>query len=109
MANIIIPKRLETDEKLAIMNEDAKYEVGCDSDAERTAITCAMDIRGKPSPPKIPKLFVSGTCIFNCAYCGCRCSRDRSSNYANTPAEMAKMQSTQQGKTARCFYILCHI
>jgi predicted DNA-binding helix-hairpin-helix protein len=91
MANITIPKKPDTIEKLAIMNEDARFEVGCDSDAERTAVNCAMDIRGKPGPPKIPKLYVSGTCVFNCAYCGCRCSRDREHTYAHTPSEVAKI------------------
>ena len=74
MSNIIIPKQLSFEEKITLMNEDAKFEVGSDSDAENTAILCASDIRAKPNPPKIPKIYVSGTCVFNCAYCGCRCS-----------------------------------
>ena len=90
-ANIIIPRRFDTEDKLDIMNEDAKFEVGCDSDAERTALTCASDIVGRPGPPKIPKLYVSSACIFNCAYCGCRCGRDREIPYTFTPSEVAKM------------------
>ena len=66
MANVIIPKSFETEDRLNIMNEDAKYEVGCDSDAEATALTCASDIAERPGPPKIPKLFVSNACVFNC-------------------------------------------
>ena len=91
MSNIIIPKQLSTAEKLALMSEDAKYEVGFDGDAEATAIACASDIHGKSSPPKVPKIYLSGSCIFNCAYCGCRCSRDRENTYAHTPAELARL------------------
>lgn len=91
MLNIIIPNKLEAAEKLALMNEDAKYEVGIDSEAENTALLCAADIKGKPAPPKIPKMFLSSACIFNCAYCGCRCGREERHIYTHTPAEMAKI------------------
>jgi len=91
MSNIIIPKQLSAAEKLALMNEDAKFEVSCDEDAEATALNCASDIHGKPAPSKIPKLYLSSSCIFNCSYCGCRSSRDRKVSYTNTPAELAKM------------------
>lgn len=91
MSNIIIPKQLDIKDKLALMNDDAKYEVGADSDAENTAILCAGNIRGKAAPPKVPKMFLASRCIFNCAYCGCRCSREERDNYCNTPAELAKM------------------
>ena len=91
MSNIIIPKQLNIEEKLALMNDDAKYEVGVDGDAENIALLCAGDIKGKPSPPKIPKMFLSNTCVFNCAYCNCRCSRDEKRDYCNSPSELAKM------------------
>lgn len=92
MSNIILPKQLTILDKYTLMQEDAKYEVGCDGDAENTALLCAADIKSKPAPPKIPKMFLSGTCVFNCAYCGCRCSRrEEHDSYCNTPLEMAKM------------------
>lgn len=91
MSNIIISKQLSAAEKLALMNEDAKFEVSYDGDAEATALACASDIHGKPAPLKVPKLYLSGTCIFNCAYCGCRCGRDRTASYAHSPTELAKM------------------
>ena len=77
------------------MREDARFEVGSDQDAEATALACAGDVAAPPAPPKIPKLFLSGTCVFNCAYCGCRCGRDRSATYCNTPAELAAMAVAQ--------------
>lgn len=91
MSNNIIPRLLNSEDKLALMNDDAKYEVGDDSDAERTALLCASNIQGKASPPKIPKLFLASKCIFNCAYCGCRCSYEERGNYCNSPSELAKM------------------
>lgn len=91
MSNIIIPKQLNIKDKLSLMNDDAKYEVGDDSDAENTALLCAGNIKGKAAPSKIPKMFLASRCIFNCAYCGCRCSREERDNYCYTPAELAKM------------------
>lgn len=91
MSNIIIPKQLNIEEKLTLMNDDAKYEVGIDSDAENTALLCAGNIKGKAAPPKIPKMFLASACIFNCAYCDCRCSREERHNYCNSPSELAKM------------------
>lgn len=87
----IIPEVLDTKDKLALMNEDARFEVNDDSDAERTALACAGKIKGKMAPPKVPKMFLASECIFNCAYCGCRCSREERHNYCNTPKELAEM------------------
>jgi len=91
MASIILPKQLTIDEKFDMMNDDGKYEVTSDRDAEHTAIVCANDITAPKAPPKVPKMFLSGSCIFNCAYCGCRCSREEKTGYCNTPKEMAEM------------------
>jgi predicted DNA-binding helix-hairpin-helix protein len=91
MSNIIIPKTLDMEEKLALMNEDAKYEVGTDSEAENMALLCAGHIKGKAPPPKIPKLFLSSACIFNCAYCGCRSGLDERPTYCHRPSELAKI------------------
>lgn len=91
MSNIIIPKQFSTEDKIAAMREDAKFEVSSDFDAENTALLCAGEIKAKSGPPKVPKMFLASKCIFNCAYCGCRCSREERDNYCNTPAEFAKL------------------
>ena len=91
MANLILPKTLETGDKLALMRDDARFEVGSDRDAESTAVACAAEIHGAPAPAKVPKMFLASKCIFNCSYCGCRCSREERDNYVNTPAELAHM------------------
>ena len=72
---IILPKKLETEEKLALMQADAEFEVGSDGDAELTA-AFPCKIKGRPAPAKVPKLFLASSCIFNCAYCSCRCGRE---------------------------------
>ena len=91
MSNIILPKQLTAEDKFDMMNEDGKYEVAGDRDAEQIAVNCANDITAPKSPPKVPKMFLSGSCIFNCAYCGCRCSREEKTGYCNTPKELAEM------------------
>ncbi|HBN83426.1 MAG TPA: biotin synthase [Clostridiales bacterium] len=91
MTNIHIPQELNNIDKLLMMEEDAKYEVTNDLDAECTAVFCANDIKGQHQPPKIPKMFLASKCIFNCAYCGCRCSREERPNYCNSPKELAQL------------------
>ena len=48
------------------------------------------NIKSKPSPPTVPKVFVSNDCSFNCAYCGCRCSRDKQ-RYTHNTEEIADL------------------
>ena len=48
------------------------------------------NIKSKPSPPTVPKVFVSNDCTFNCAYCGCRCSKDKR-RYTHNTEEIADM------------------
>lgn len=91
MSNIIIPKSLDVEDKLALMNEDAQYEVAIDSEAENTALLCAADVKGRPAPPKVPKMFLSSACVFNCAYCGCRCGKEERHNYTLSPSELAQI------------------
>ena len=55
---IILPKKMETEEKLALMQADAEFEVGSDGDAELTA-AFPCKIKGRPAPAKVPKLFLA--------------------------------------------------
>ena len=74
--SVILRQKLDLEEKLALMKEDAKFEVGSDLDAESTVLACALEIKSRPRPAKVPKMFLASGCIFNCSYCGCRCSRE---------------------------------
>jgi hypothetical protein len=57
------------------------------------------NIKSKPSPPTVPKVFVSNDCSFNCSYCGCRCSKDKRRYTHNTEeiADMALATANQCG------------
>lgn len=105
MSNIIISKQLEIEEKISLMKEDARFEVGSDSDAESTAISCAAGVKGKPVPSKVPKTFLASKCIFNCAYCGCRCGREDRDNYCNTPSELARISVDEAYKNGHGVFV----
>jgi predicted DNA-binding helix-hairpin-helix protein len=69
------------------MYDDAYYDV---ADSEGHAVSAAMEIKSPKAPPKVPKVFLSNNCAFNCAYCGCRCSHDKE-RYCFEPKEMARL------------------
>lgn len=91
MASIIKSKELDADTKVRFMNEDAKFEIDNDRDVEDIALRSAAEIRAKAAAPKVPKLFLASECIFNCAYCGCRCGREDRRSYCNSPTELARI------------------
>lgn len=100
MSNIIVRKEPEYDEKIALMSEDARYDVADGEARPAPGITSIKNSIKSPSgPPKVPKAFLSNNCIFNCAYCGCRCGRDKE-RYAFSPGELAAM-SVEQAKANR--------
>jgi putative DNA modification/repair radical SAM protein len=91
---------LSIEDKIAQMQEDARYDVadplltyGSEQPEQEVIPDLSMfaDIHSKQTPPKVPKVFLSNQCSFNCAYCGCRASRDGNSRYCNTPREMAEI------------------
>ena len=91
MANLIIPKVLEPEERLALMREDALYDVADDDGVcVPDLASIREELKAKPGPPKVPKIFVSNDCSFNCAYCGCRATRDKEP-YTGEPREIAKL------------------
>lgn len=93
MANIIMPKILTIEEQLKLMREDAVFDMADSSDSDYTCIPDTSmfdDIKSKPASRTVPKMFVAGKCIFNCAYCGCRASREKP-DYCNEPKKLAEM------------------
>ena len=91
MASIILKPAMGYNEKLKLMNASAKYDVS-DREADSYIFSCLPDvenIKAPTSPPKVPKLFMSNNCTFNCAYCGCRCSNDITKRYVVPPGELA--------------------
>jgi predicted DNA-binding helix-hairpin-helix protein len=91
---------LSLGEKLSLMKEDARYDVADaqlyygDTVSEDESIpdpSMFEDIHSRQAPPKVPKVFLSNKCTFNCAYCGCRASRETDARYCNNPREMAEI------------------
>jgi putative DNA modification/repair radical SAM protein len=106
MVHINHENKLSLEDKILQMREDALYDVADPqlsygpSETEEESIpdpSIFQDIHAKQAPPKVPKVFVSNKCIFNCAYCGCRASHEAKSRYCNSPREMAEL-SVQQAK-----------
>ena len=105
MPNIIIEKTPSIQEKFALMRQDAAFDIA-DGDSfargdyssdigahdnDLVAIGKSIsNIKSKPSPPTVPKVFVSNDCTFNCSYCGCRCSKDKR-RYTHNTEEIADM------------------
>ncbi len=106
MVHIGHDNKLSLEDKISLMQEDARFDVadpqlsyGPTQSEEESIPDPSMfhDIHSKQTPPKVPKVFLSNQCIFNCAYCGCRASRDTDARYCNTPREMAEI-ALQQAK-----------
>jgi predicted DNA-binding helix-hairpin-helix protein len=91
MSNIILPKQFNIKDKMDLMQDDARFEVSDDRDAESTALICSGRISAPKGPAKVPKMFLASRCVFNCAYCGCRCGREDRVNYCSTPQELARL------------------
>lgn len=93
MAHLILPAVPSLEQTARRMQEAAKYDV---ADDEPTAGEFAdlWAVRARPAPPKVPKVFLSNDCIFNCSYCGCRTGRD-CPRYTSTPRELARIAVKQ--------------
>ena len=84
MANIIFKENQSVQQKLFKMQESAAFDI---TDGDNFA--CGNYSRlATDAPLKVPKLMISNDCVFDCAYCFCRASKDMP-RYTNTPEEMA--------------------
>ena len=93
MAQLRFSKPLERLELLRHMREDAQYDAASASDP---VAACPPGFRSggsraKAPLPKVPKVFLSNCCAFNCSYCGCRASNGDKIRYCNQPREMARI------------------
>ncbi len=107
MVNMIQSKTLSLTDKMIMMQEDAKFDV---ADAKISYGDSYSDDENIPDPSlfqktaakgiahKVPKVFMSNQCAFNCAYCGCRVSRETNSRYCNSPRELAEI-SIEEAKS----------
>lgn len=92
MANIIYGKSIDMEEKFRLMQENARYDVLNSIEACTPDLSdIKQEIRSKKALPKVPKIFLSNECIFNCAYCGCRSGNECKQTYQTTPRELAEL------------------
>lgn len=109
MAHLIFANPAGTEEKIAWMQRDAAYDVADNDDALIPDLSLIKEtVRAKKNPPKVPKVFLSNDCIFNCAYCGCRNGRD-CQRYASTPRELAKLAVEQAEENRHGIFVTSSI
>jgi len=106
MANVIIKNNLTMEEKINLMQQDAMFDV---TDNDTACIpdfsSIKNETKAKPAPAKVPKIFMSNDCIFNCAYCGCRASNDFRHCYNNSPKEMAQIAVDEANRNGHGVFI----
>lgn len=108
MAYFIIDNPISAENNIARMREDARYEIADDTHPEEE---CPLDmekigaIRSPKALPKVPKMFLSNNCIFNCAYCNCRTGNDENRRYCNNPRELARMAVDQSVRNRHGVFI----
>ncbi len=113
MVNILHNDSLSLSDKLLQMQEDTRYDVadpqvsyGSASEEESLPDPSLFaDIHARPNPPTVPKVFLSNQCSFNCAYCGCRASRENTRRYCNTPRELAEIALTQARQSGHGIFL----
>lgn len=94
MANLLLSAPPTVEEQIRQMREDACYDIANDEEfyGQCAAVSPGLwDIRAPQSPPKVPKIFLSNNCRFNCAYCGCRAGNGEKSCYCHEPRYMAEV------------------
>lgn len=84
---------LEPPELLRSMREDARFDAASTSDPVAACPPGFLSgrIQANAPPPKVPKVFLSNQCSFNCAYCGCRAGNPDRTRYCIQPREMARI------------------
>lgn len=102
LANIILKEEINLQQKLSLMNEYAKFDV---SDNEDYFHHVVNKIKAPKSPPKVPKIFISNNCSFNCQYCGCRYSNEQKTEYCNSPEEMASIAVKESYKNGNGIFL----
>lgn len=105
MPNVIVRSGPTFEESLARMRDDARYDVSDNDGACLPDLQAVAAIRGRPAPPKVPKVFLSNDCVFNCAYCTCRCSREGKARYTHAPRELARISVAEAERNGRGVFI----
>lgn len=92
MAAILLREEPDTGAKLAMMQEDARFDVADNDEACLPDLSFLRGaVKASPGPPAVPKMFVSNDCAFNCAYCTCRRGNDCRQRYTWEPRQLAAL------------------
>ncbi len=103
-------KTLSLEDRVSQMQEDAAYDVADNDEAVMPDLSFIREtIRAKRSPPKVPKVFLSNDCTFNCAYCGCRCGNEGRQRYVWKPRELAEFAVKQAEENRHGVFITSSI
>lgn len=104
MANLILPQPLTMADTLRQMGKDAAFDVGEGDFLTHNEIADLDNIRAAAPPPKVPKVFLSNDCSFNCSYCGCRAGRC-AKRYAMSPRDLAAASVAQARQNGHGIFI----
>lgn len=106
MAAVVLRESPDTDARVAMMQEDARYDVADNDEACLPDLSfLRQSVRARPGPPTASKLFVSNNCSFNCAYCACRSGSDCRQRYTWEPRQLAGLAVRTAGDSARGVFI----
>jgi len=106
MANIIIKNDLTMEKKIDLMRQDSIFDVADDDSVCIPDLSSIKnEVKSKKNLPKVPKIFMSNECIFNCAYCECRASNDTRYCYTNDPKELAQIAVDEANKNGQGVFI----
>lgn len=89
MTGLLFKNSYSYEQKIQQMQSDAEYDVGFDSDAQTNGIEAANKVICMSKKMTSHKLFLSNSCAFNCAYCSCRCQKEKNYAYTHSPEELA--------------------
>jgi putative DNA modification/repair radical SAM protein len=105
MPNIIVRNAMTYEEAVSQMRSDARYDVSDNDGACVPDHSAISSIASQPAPPKVPKVFLSNDCVFNCAYCGCRSTLDGKRRYTHAPRELARIAVSEAAQNGRGIFI----
>ena len=114
--NYIMHNNLTMQDKINLMQKDAAYDVAdAEAPEEETGSNSNQEAllirktKAPATPPKVPKVFLSNHCMFNCAYCGCRSSNEQCQRYCNSPREIAEIAVKEAVKSGHGVFLTSSI
>lgn len=92
MANKKRSQTADLHDKYIMMQESAKYDIKTSAETIVPGLSeVKAAVKAKKQLPKVPKVFLSNECIFNCAYCDCRSGNECKQTYQASPRELAEL------------------